>query len=352
MSIVNFANMSKLILNLILLTLPLSTKAQSMMAEDFYVSAFNEMIDMLSGKDSLSIKRATFLAEWAYCEGNLDYNTDFCDEIEHASNYIRLFYNLNNLKSYKTGKQMTINAYFFLPLSGNGYKPYTYDFYAFFMEDEPWENQFVSTVLKTHTGQCRSLPWMYKILAKELDAEVSLACAPRHFYIMYKDEDNITPEEWINLEVTTNQLVPSWWIKQDCEICDSALLVGTYMTPLSDIQTIACQISELALGYWKKFNRCDEFTLHCADQSLEFYPMNPNAWIIRAKSIEQIIQDYLALNGNIIDEYVTYLTDMENETILNLEKTYMTEETEEIREHRIQQAIEAQKFIQERILHK
>lgn len=80
--------------------------------------------------------------------------------------------------------------------------------------------------------------------------------------------------------------------------------------------------------------------------------MNPNAWIIRAKSIEQIRQDYLALNGNIIDEYVTYLTDMENETILNLEKTYMTEETEEIREHRIQQAIEAQKFIQERILHK
>lgn len=104
MSIVNFANMSKLILNLILLTLPLSTKAQSMMAEDFYVSAFNEMIDMLSGKDSLSIKRATFLAEWAYCEANLDYNTDFCDEIERASNYIRLFYNLNNLKSYKNRK--------------------------------------------------------------------------------------------------------------------------------------------------------------------------------------------------------------------------------------------------------
>ena len=27
---------------------------------------------------------------------------------------------------------MAINAYFFLPLSGNGYKPYTYDFDAFF----------------------------------------------------------------------------------------------------------------------------------------------------------------------------------------------------------------------------
>ena len=52
-----------------------------MTAEDFYVSAFNEMSNMLYGIDTLSIKRSAFLAEWAYYEGDLDYQTDFCNEI-------------------------------------------------------------------------------------------------------------------------------------------------------------------------------------------------------------------------------------------------------------------------------
>ena len=220
------------------------------------------------------------------------------------------------------------------------------------MDKEPWERQFVSRTLKTHKGQCRSLPWMYKILVCELNAEVSLAHAPRHSYIMYRDEDNITPEEWINLELTTNQMQPTWWIKEDFEICDSAVLVGTYMTPLTDFQTVACQMADLAFGYREKFHRYDEFTYYCASRSLEFYPMNPNAWIIRGKSLERIIQDYLARTGNIIDDYADYLICLMDETKQNLDKTYMTEETEEIRKRRKRQSIEAQKYIQEKILSK
>ncbi len=68
--------MRMLWLYLLLFPLQLSVKAQSMTAEDYYVSAFNEMSDMLAGRNSLSIKRTVFLAEWAYYEGNLDYKTD------------------------------------------------------------------------------------------------------------------------------------------------------------------------------------------------------------------------------------------------------------------------------------
>lgn len=49
--------MKKLWLYLLLLPLQLSAQAQSMIAEDYYVEAFNEMSDMLAGRDSLSIKR-------------------------------------------------------------------------------------------------------------------------------------------------------------------------------------------------------------------------------------------------------------------------------------------------------
>ena len=55
--------------------------------EDYYITAFNEMSDMLAGRDSLSIKRAVYFAEWAYYEGKLDYKTDFCDEIDSCLLY-------------------------------------------------------------------------------------------------------------------------------------------------------------------------------------------------------------------------------------------------------------------------
>lgn len=246
--------MKKIGIYILLSLLQISAHSQSKTAEDYYVSAFNEMSGMLVGRDSLSIKRAVFLAEWAYYEGNLDYITDFCDEIDRIKRFIRSVYTYNKLETYKTGMQLAISSYMVSPCSGNRYTPYIYDFETFSMDEEPWERQFVSRTLKTHKGQCRSLPWMYKILASELNADASLAHAPRHCYIMYKDEDKMTPEEWINLELTTNQMQPTWCIKQNFEICDSAVSVGTYMTPLTDIQTVASQMADLAFGYRESFN--------------------------------------------------------------------------------------------------
>lgn len=339
-------------LYIMLLLSPLSIFAQTKMAEDYYVTAFNEMSDMLAGRDSLSVKRAVFLAEWAYYEGNLDYKTDFCDEIDRIVTYIKQFYEVNKFNSYKTGKQMALNEYFFRPYSGNQYKPYIYDFDVSSIDDKPWERQFVSRVLKTHNGQCRSLPWMYKILANEIKADVSIAHAPRHCYIMYKDEDNQTPEDWINLELTTHQMQPAWWIKQDFEISDSAVHVGTYMNPMTDIQTVACQMEELALGYKEKFNRYDEFTFYCSSRSLELYPMNPNAWIIRGKSLESMIHEHLKRTRYIVDDFATYLMNLMDDTYQHFEATYMTVETEETIERRRRQAIEAQKYTQENLLPK
>ncbi len=342
--------MKRILLYLMFLTSQLSAIAQAMTAEDYYVTAFNEISDMLAGRDTLSIKRSVYLAEWAYLEGSLNYQTDFCNEIDRIATFINLFYNTNELGAYRTGKQMALNEYFFRPYSGNHYKPYTYDFETFSLDDEPWERQFVSKVLKTHYGQCRSLPWMYKILAEEIQANVSLACAPGHCYIMYKDDDNFTPEGWINLELTTHQMQPKWWIKQNFEICDSAVQVGTYMTPLSDTETVACQMADLAFGYYKKFNRYDEFTFICARRSLEYFPKNPNALIIKGKSLEQMIQKHLLRNGNTIDDHIVYLLHLIDITKIQLDNTFMTEATEAFIERMRQQTIESQKYTQEKVL--
>lgn len=307
---------------------------------------------MLSGRDSLSIKRAVYLSEWAYLEGDLNYYTDFCDEINRIVKFVNLFYDVNKLSSYKTGKQISLNEYFFRPYSGNHYLPYTYDFENFSIDNEPWDFQFVSKVLKTHKGQCRSLPWLYKILATEMGIEVFLAHAPRHCYIIYKDEDNFTPEEWINLELTTHQMHPTQWIKQNFNICDSAIIVGTYMTPLNDIETIASQLADLAFGYHEKFRRYDEFTYYCALKSLEYYPQNPNAVIIMGKSLDALLQNHLNANGGYADEYANYLSNLIRITQCLLEHLYMTVETPEIKEHRKESAIDAIKYIKENLIPK
>jgi len=344
--------MKSKVLTVVIILCRLSVFAQQMTAEDYYVSAFNVMSDMLAGRDSLSIKKAVYFAEWAYYEGNLDYQKDYCNEIDRIVKFVDLFYAINKLNVYRTGKQMALNEYFFRPYSGNGYKPYIYDFENFSIDDKNWEAQFVSKVLKTHYGQCRSLPWLYKILAKEIGADVSLARAPGHCYIVYKDLDNQTPEEWINLELTTHQMHPTFWIKQSFEISDSAVIKGTYMTPLTDIQTVACQMADLAVGYREKFKRYDEFTLYCASCSLEYYPMNPNAWIVRGKSLERLLQEYLVKNGDVVDDYADFLKRMIDETYFYYCRTYVAEETDEMRKFRRKQIIDAQKYTQEKILHK
>lgn len=325
--------MKKFWLGISILLIQLSVNAQKI-AEDYYDLAYYEMYNMLIGQDLLSIKRAAFLAEWAYYEGELDYNIDFCNEIDRIVEFVNSFYEINNLNLYKTGKQMALNEYFFRPYSGNQYKPYTYDFDDFLLDDELWESQFVSKVLITHKGQCRSLPWLYKIIANEISADVYLAYALGHCYIMYRDEDMFIPEDWINLELTSHQMQPTWWIKYNFEINDSALLVGTYMTPLTDMQTVAKQMADLALGYIRKFHRYDEFTFQCASASLDFFPMNPNAWIIRIKSLEQMIKNHLFMTDNLIDDYTADLISLLADSREKLDKTYMTEETKEMKECR------------------
>ena len=160
---------------------------------------------------------------------------------------------------------------------------------------------------------------------------------------MYKDADNFTPEEWINLELTTHRMTPSYYIKKDFEICDSAIIVGTYMTPLNDRETVACQLGDLAFGYFKKFKRYDEFTYYCSSRSLEFFPMNPNAWIIRSKSLLSILNRYLEKYGYVIDNYTNIIVTLLEETKIGLERTFMKEEDEESREHRREQYLEITK---------
>ena len=53
---------------ILIILLGLSVKAQKIDPEDCYITAFNEISDMLANREPLSIKKSAFLAEWAFYE--------------------------------------------------------------------------------------------------------------------------------------------------------------------------------------------------------------------------------------------------------------------------------------------
>ena len=286
---------------------------------------------MLEGKRSLSVKRAVFLAEWAFLDGKLDYENDYCKEVDRIADYIKKIIAINHFENYKTAKQFSLCNYFFQSCNGNNKLPYTYDFDKEYPEGD-WHYQLTSRTLKTHKGQCRSLPWTFKVIAEELGADVHIAYSPRHCFIMYKDEDDHYPEDWVNVELTNHTYVPTFSIKDFYCISDSAVLAGTYLTPLDDRQTIARQLADLAMGYLAKYNdRYGSFTLACVEKSLEYFEPNPNAIIIMGKSLESIIRANLTRNGGRPDRGTIELIKRSIRCKHMLDATHWTPETEELR---------------------
>ena len=305
-------------------------RAQQIQVQERFESAYKEIVAMLEDKKALSIKRSVFLAEWAYLDGNLDYESDFCQPIRKGADYMKRMIVANRWENYKTAKQIALCNYFFYPCSGNGQNPFRYDFSKEYSEED-WQHQLVSGTLKTHKGQCHSLPWAFKLYAEELGEKAYIAHAPRHCFVMYKDEDNLFPEDWVNVEVTAQQYQPTWGIKEHFEIKDSAIIARTYLSPLTDKETVACQLSDLALAYYHKFLRYDEFTLKCVDASLKYYPMNPNAIITKGKSLDALLQRHLEQNGHLRDEYTDEIDAQSKQCLQDLRATHWTQETEALR---------------------
>lgn len=306
------------------------TRAQRNITKERFDSAYNEIVAMLEDEKPLSIKRSVFLSEWAYLDGCLDYEQDFCVPLSKGAQYMRRLIAANNWDKYQTAKQIAICTFFFQPVSGNNYTVFSYDFSKEY-PDGDWHHQLVSRTLKTHTGQCHSLPWTFKLFAEELGAKAYIAHAPHHCFIMYKDEDNLFPEDWVNVEVTAQQYQPTWVIKEHFEIKDLAIMARTYLSPLSDKETVACQLSDLAFAYYNKFSRYDEFTLKCATKSLAYYRSNPTAITIKYKSLEAVLLKHLESNGHLRDSFTDDIDCQFAQCLDELKATYWTEETEELK---------------------
>lgn len=240
-----------------------------------FFTAAEELMRMVNGKEDCSLKRAEFLVEWAYLDGKPDYNT-FCHDIDSVAQTLRRFININHIGQYRTAPNFALLEYFTKPSPLNGDKAITYDFEDF-SGNKDFSKTFVTKVMRTHSGQCTSLPLYYKILCDELGGQSALALAPNHMYVKHIGDDG----RWVNIELTNGHFARDVWYMENMQISSEAVRNGVFLCALSDKETAALMLVQLINAYEQKFGQFDYFALRYADSVLAAMPDFAPALVIK-----------------------------------------------------------------------
>jgi hypothetical protein len=281
------------ILTILLISIVINCNAQHQ-----YDVAFNELRGMLTDSLPLSFKRAVFVTENAYLDNQVSYD-EFDNHLKWLAGRCSLISQQSNL-NYKGRDKDVIDKYAAvfklmtdtLKFDQNGHQsystiPYTYDFEDFF-GDKDWRRMFVTKLLKTHSGNCHSLPFLYKILCNELGVKAYLSMAPNHTYIKLWCEKT----GWYNTELTSGHFPIDAWIMASGYVHLNAVQNRIYMDTLSDKQSIAVCLVDLAKGYQKKFGLMSDpnFTIKTVDFALKYYPQYVNGLIMKAEAMKAIFE--------------------------------------------------------------
>lgn len=261
----------------------------------YYENAFNTLHSMLSSEDDTLFKHAVFQVEYAYHEGNLNYFV-FDNQISNLYNFSRVYrqaiesnfdYDFDDRDFVLSHQSLfsTLKDTIRLSIQGDTlvHTPYTYLFEDFNGKKE-WSNTFVSSLLVTKKGNCQSLSYLYKILSDEYGVETHLTLAPRHIYISHSCQKT----GMYNTELTDGSFPIDGWIMASGYIHLDAVRSGIYMKPLSNRESIALCLIDLAHGYMKKYGfRDGEFVNKCAEQTLEVFPNCIRALLLKAYVLEK-----------------------------------------------------------------
>ncbi|MBX2923988.1 MAG: hypothetical protein KF746_17445 [Chitinophagaceae bacterium] len=196
------------------------------------------------------------------------------DSINYLKNYsiFSLFFDTSVVKSMNQSNAGNIKVSFsFLPEDP--------------LAKQDWTNMFVSKLLQTGKGNCHSLAYLYKIIADKIGAKCWLALAPNHIYIKNFSQYF----GWYNTELTSRSFPTDAWIMTTSYIHPNAVRSGLYMDTLSNQQSIALCVLDLAKGYEAQtHNYNDGFIIQCCDLVLQYHPVNPMALLLKAETLRKV----------------------------------------------------------------
>ena len=232
-----------------------------------YYKAFEEINNMLQGKQPLNLGRAVFLVENTYYNNTLNYDeyqnnlndqVKLCDEkireakLDPSNNLVKnmMLFRLisDTLKIKPKGTESTITH---LPIK------YDLDDYK---SEKHFDSHFVTKLIRSGIGQCYSMPLYYLILAEKIGAKAYWSFSPKHSFVKIQDKNGV----WYNLELTCNAVLSDAHYMNNSYIKAEAIRNRIYLEPLEKKEAVAQMLIELAGGYYEKFG-LDDFYLNCGN---------------------------------------------------------------------------------------
>ncbi|SHN24903.1 hypothetical protein [Chitinophaga sp. CF418] len=250
--------------------------------KQLYHIAFSEMSQMLSGGKPVNFKKAVFLMENAYLNGAWSYE-QFNTKVSGIAFKLRQMIGKRHLERFHTAGNWAAFTYMTDSIQENNFIPFTYDFDHFLSDKDPTVG-FVTKLLQTNKGNCNSLPFLYKILVEEIGASGFLALAPIHCYIKHKDEQG----KWVNLEMTSGSFARDEWIMQETGVTVEQIKSGIYMNALTQKESIALVMKELAANYQFQFG-IEDFDLTVCDTALHYFPSSVNLLMVKYEHYRSLL---------------------------------------------------------------
>lgn len=244
-----------------------------------YNIAFQKLMLMNENPEFFSFKDAVLLNENAFHNDTLNL-VDYNNRIDSIAKSLNEYIKKNNYENYLTAPNFAVYQWMTKPNELNNFKKCSYDFEDF-MGDSSQTSHFVTKLLDTKTGNCVSLPYLYKILVEEMGGEARLSLAPNHVFIKHQKEEG----GWTNVELTNGGDFPrDEWIIVNSNISEKALETGIYMKPLNNKETLSLCVFNLAQSYIYKYGYDDNVT-KIIDYSLLIDSNNVNAILIKMNVI-------------------------------------------------------------------
>lgn len=301
--------MKRFIIAIVFVTLLFSSKVSG---QDYlYNQAFETIVKMHEGKKDYSFKKAVFEVENAYKDGLLD-TTYYFNVVETMTYLTKSVIKSRTLKDYNFSDKNSVEKYAAIYTvikdsikinfkdGPKQWLPFTYDFEDVW-GDKDWSNMFVSKLLDRRKGNCHSLPYLYKIIAEEVGVNAHLALAPNHIYIKHRNEK----DGWYNTELTSGYFPVDAWIMASGYVHLDGIRNGLYMKALSDKESLALLLVDLAQGYAKRFPENDGvFIKKCVEKALQYYPNYINALLLRLETKKKQLQNYAKSENKEINEII------------------------------------------------
>lgn len=238
-------------------------------AHKHHVQALSVLTGMLDGKIGLSTKDAVYAVEKAFPAPKLDYPA-YCKQIAWLTDLARqrtpkgagLLARHQALLALFRDSTFTTGADGAVRLVK---KPYYYDFDDY-MGDKDERKMFVTKLLAEGSGNCHSLPLLYKILAEELGLEAFLSYSPNHCFIKHRDERG----RWHAIELTWPRYVNESVYWKSGGIKNEAVESKLYLDTVGTYRTAGECLVDLAQGWIDKIDYYDEtgFGERCCNLAL------------------------------------------------------------------------------------